>query len=541
VSEPYWSAEGVTLYLGDCLTVLPGLPDNSIDAICTDPPYGLEFMGREWDGADGFRRSLNEADAGRDSVFGRTSRTSPEYQTGRFVGAVTDRDFKGFVLSQQRTRNVKCPDCGKWAYDHPGRLCECGGIRRAQVNVFQSWCEAWADECLRVLKPGGWMLAFGGTRTWHRLTCAIEDAGFEIRDSTADLTGIDGPGLLWLYGSGFPKSLDVSKAIDKHLGATRPIVETIPDRWAGKGDVLQRATQDVRAEAHITSSATAAAAAAAEGWGTALKPSWEPIVVARKPLSGTVAQNVLAFGTGALNIDGCRLAVTDDDYRRNAPGDRGQEGTNREMDFRFTAGRAHDAGRWPPNVVLGPGAAEELDRQSGMLTSGTGAVKRASAKGGAQSASIGAESRPEGTPMLCYGDTGGASRFFPVFRYEAKAGTAERPRLEDGTAHPTVKPVDLMAWLVRLVTPPGGLVLDPFAGSGTTAEACIVEGFHCILIEQDPKSAELIKTRLSKPIQPAMLTVDDSAPAAPVRPVAASRPKPESAAHPSLFDELEAS
>ena len=131
---------------------------------------------------------------------------------------------------------------------------------------------------------------------------------------------------------------------------------------------------------------------------------------------------------------------------------------------------------------------------------------------------------------------GGASRFFPVFRYEAKAGASERPRLEDGTAHPTVKPVDLMAWLVRLVTPPGGLVLDPFAGSGTTAEACIIEGFRCVLIEQDPKSAELIKTRLSKPIQPAMLAVDDSAQPAQPHPVAAaSRPKPPPEPHPSLF------
>jgi len=153
-------------------------------------------------------------------------------------------------------------------------------------------------------------------------------------------------------------------------------------------------------------------------------------------------------------------------------------------------------GRWPPNVALGAAAAEELDRQSGHLV-GCGGPKSTDS-GDASMFGIGQPGRTYER------DGGGASRFFPVFRYEAKAAASERPRLEDGTTHPTVKPLDLMRWLARLVTPPGGLVLDLFAGSGTTGEACIVEGFRCVLIEKDPKSAELIRTRLSKPIQPTL-------------------------------------
>jgi site-specific DNA-methyltransferase (adenine-specific) len=489
VTEPYWSDGDVTLYLGDCLEVLAAMEDGSVDAVITDPPYGLEFMGREWD---------------------------------RFSGDVADRDFKGFVLSQQRTRNVKCPDCGKWAYDHPGRLCECGGIRRAQVNVFQSWCEAWAAECLRVLKPGGWMLAFGGTRTWHRLTCAIEDAGFEIRDGIPDLTGYDAPGLIWVHGQGFPKSLDVSKAIDKAAGAEREVVGTRPQFPDGTRGARARPNAcpevfgdrlGLPGEIPVTAPATEAATRW-EGWGTALKPAWEPIVVARKPLAGTVAQNVLTHGTGALNVDGCRIHTPGSEgkpytVKRLKPGATlektgGNWRPDSDEELPWEAGREYQGetkdGRWPPNVVLGPTAAAELDRQSGTRPSG-GDISGREPSGKTKDA-FGEFS--ERAPYVKHRDEGGASRFFPVFRYEAKAATSERPRLEDGTAHPTVKPVDLMAWLVRLVTPPGGLVLDPFAGSGTTAEACIVEGFRCILIEQDPKSAELIKTRLSKPIQPVL-------------------------------------
>jgi DNA modification methylase len=453
MSEPYYADESVRLFHGDCFDVLRDLPDASVDAVVTDPPYGLEFMGKDWD---------------------------------RFAGAVTDRDFKGFVLSQQRTRNVKCPECGKWAYDHPGRLCECGGIRRAQGSALQQWCEQWATECLRILKPGGHLMSFGGSRTWHRLAAAIEDAGFELRDSIA-----------WLYGSGFPKSLDVSKAIDKakrrdYVAAAVRLGMEVPgrnlddwtkedhspgDRWweAFKAhlpaDQWQAIEREVIAERsrlatgrvgygfgeQFADTAPASEDAARwQGWGTALKPAFEPIVVARKPLAGTVAANVLEHGTGALNIDACRVAMTTEDadfIRKTArPNSAGQAHTGDVMNRPAAPTvNVHEAGRWPTNVVLD-------DTQAG------------------------------------------ASRFFPVFRYEAKAPTAERPR--DGqVAHPTVKPLDLMRWLVRLVTPPGGTVLDPFAGSGTTAEACVIEGFQCITVEREADYLPLIVARLAKPIQ----------------------------------------
>jgi site-specific DNA-methyltransferase (adenine-specific) len=405
------------------------------------------------------------------------------------------------------------------------------------------------------------MLAFGGTRTWHRLTCAIEDAGFEIRDSVADLTGRDGPGLIWAYGSGFPKSHNVSAAIDKAAGATR---EVVGYSQAGESSLqrVSRVEQGYRdnltacepSAIPVTAPATEDAVKWA-GWGTALKPAWEPIVVARKPLAGTVAQNVLEYGTGALNIDGCRVACADktkfpagyskatgDAYAQDAFSKTWTAGEDRNPD-----------GRWPPNVLLShapdcepAGTAEvrsdghhpavrghgglstsghagqdglterksgtemvelwdcapgcpvaELDRQSGVLTTGAWSGKQNEPKFGDQYGDWGTR-QSAGRPA----DSGGASRFFPVFRYQAKATSAERPRLADGTAHPTVKPRPLMEWLVRLITRPGGVVLDLFAGSGPTAEACIIHGFRCVLIEQDETSCELIRERLRKPIQP---------------------------------------
>lgn len=366
-------------------------------------------------------------------------------------------------------------------------------------------------ECLRVLKPGGHLLAFGGTRTWHRLAVAIEDAGFEVRDSIA-----------WIYGSGFPKSLDVSKAIDKAAGAEREVIGRDPN-WRAR--VHSDSTYDggqTRPE-FVTTPATPDAERW-QGWGTALKPGFEPVVVARKPLEGTVAANVLAWGTGALNIDATRVATTDglgggankgmtaetrhegfarpwmrDDEAREAAAARSRENT----------ARAQALGRWPANVVLGhtpdcdviyegrgeirlegpcaPGCpVAELDRQSGESSSRVGKPRGAAHGEGWGMTATGAE----------YADTGGASRFF----YVAKAPTSERPRV-GGVAHPTVKPLDLMRWLVRLVTPPGGTVLEPFAGSGTTAEACVLEDFRCIAIEREADYLPLIVSRLDKPVQ----------------------------------------
>lgn len=401
--NPHYDDGDVTVYHGDCLDVLRGLPDASVDAVVTDPPYELLFMSRAWDGS---------------------------------------------------------------------------GIA---YNV-----DMWR-QCLRVLKPGGHLLAFGGTRTYHRMACAIEDAGFEIRDS-----------IHWTYGSGFPKSLDVSKAIDKAAGATREVVgeANVPAGHAFAGETYGG---DSRVVVDITAPATDAARQW-DGWGTALKPSHEPIVVARKPLVGTVAGNVLAHGTGAINVDGCRVAG--EPWKAHTATGLGTVKFFTEGDTPEIEKQPHAAGRWPANTILthapdcdpdgGCGAGcpcAEMDAQSGVSTSvGVAAFKPRSVY----------NADAEGY------DISGASRFFPAFYYTAKASSAERPR-GDGVAHPTVKPLDLMRWLVRLVTPPGGVVLEPFAGSGTTAEACVVEGFRCIAIEREADYLPLIEARLSKPIERTLL------------------------------------
>lgn len=542
--KPYYEDDHVTLYHGDCLDVIAAMPDASVDSIVTDPPYGLGFMGKAWD-------------------------------------------------------------------DLPPGL-------------------PWAVECLRVLKPGGHLLAFGGTRTWHRLAVAVEDAGFEMRDSIA-----------WLYGSGFPKSMDVGKAIDKAAGAEREVVGPDPN-WRTR--VHSESTYDggqSRPE-YITAPATPDAQRW-DGWGTALKPAFEPIVVARKPLSGTVAQNVLTHGTGALNVDATRIGTTDslgggankgmtaetrhegfarpwmrDDEAREAAAARSRENT----------ARAESMGRWPANVVLDGPMAAALDEQSGTSESRIGKPRGAASGDGWGMTATGVE----------YADSGGASRFF----YTTKATSAERPfywrlpcncetikpcaetsrqrdigdsrsgegkswnmstsgnattvpslvgttsttetatssttrpptsssspssntsasipaancetasggnpaqfvesssqstlstgisapkdgRFTGGAApatspalsgtsvcancgasarresHATVKPLDLMRWLVRLVTPPGGVVLDPFAGSGTTLEAAIVEGFRCIGIEREADYLPLIEQRIARACPP---------------------------------------
>ena len=671
----HYQGHGVTLHHGDCLDVLRTLPDASVDSVVTDPPYGLGFMGREWDALP------------------------------------------------------------------PGR--------------------EWAEECLRVLKPGGHLLAFGGTRTWHRLACAVEDAGFEVRDSIA-----------WLYGSGFPKSLDVSKAIDKRanvndethrrialvsevirthreakgmeraevsravvgtpsgacwnwehhqlpsaemwpaikrvldipdkfdgliegtraqfIGAERVItgmhhqgnaignyelkhgvgkgrtanerrdIPTTPDaeRWQGWGTALKPsfegivcATKPVPALARIGSrldeleqscippassaapssapthpdspearTATAPASAATQPgdeparltptgaaagssaatatsasestvgtfsstvtswkacWAelceatststtgttssttTDLETLWsclsqitpestttdptspdglsslvgavdamfaaavlnsratrtltaigsatsgtpptspaaggsraafEPVVVARKPLTGTVAANVLAWGTGALNVDGCRVEGKPGDY--DHPGNDNRTPRGDIYGAATHSGRQvepNPAGRWPANVVLDEEMARRLDEQSGTLTSGANPTRRGTDK--FREAYGDFKGQTECDPARG-ADAGGASRFF----YVAKADATERPRV-NGTAHPTVKPLSLMRWLVRLVTPPGGTVLEPFAGSGTTVEACIIEGFDCIAIEKGDEYLPLIRQRIDR-------------------------------------------
>jgi len=386
VIVPVLDTDRVRLFHGDCREVLRQLPDASVDSVVTDPPYGIGFMGKEWDGSG-------------------------------------------------------------VAYD----------------------CALWR-EVLRVLKPGGHLLAFGGTRTYHRMAVAIEDAGFEIRDS-----------IHWIYGSGFPKSLDVSKAIDKAAGAEREVVGYDESKARpNKENYAKRTDREPSAGAAdgwkdngatVTAPATPEAEQW-EGWGTALKPAHEPVVVARKPLSGTVAANVLAYGTGALNVDGCRVGTDGGTARSHqepygAGGRADQGGAQAWRSGHDVVGL--NSGRWPANVVLDPEAAEVLDRQSGD-------------------------------------DETGVSRFFTVagltdddltsFRYVAKPDRAERNAGLDGNFHPTVKPLDLMRWLVRLVTPPGGTVLDPFTGSGTTLAAAVLEDRQAVGIELTADYLPLIEGRV---------------------------------------------
>jgi site-specific DNA-methyltransferase (adenine-specific) len=329
--------------------------------------------------------------------------------------------------------------------------------------------DVWA-EALRVLKPGGHLLAFGGSRTYHRMACAIEDAGFEIRDQ-----------IQWLYGSGFPKSLDVSKAIDKAAGI-----------WRGRaGSTLD--DDDKRSfgqhyELTAKGSGETAAAAAWDGWGTALKPAHEPIVMARKPLGeSTVAANVLAHGTGAINVDGCR--VEGDKGVPTSVSNAGQHGwsTGGDMDRKRVQN-----GRWPANVITD--GSEEVVRLFPQTGSGAGnptIIKRKRNKGWCNSS--------PGDGVLAidnFGDSGSAARFF----YVAKASKTDRG---EGNNHPTVKPTDLMRYLCRLVTPPGGIVLDPFAGSGSTLRGAFLEGFKPIGIELDAEYCRIARGRMNL-LTPAM-------------------------------------
>jgi site-specific DNA-methyltransferase (adenine-specific) len=505
MSAPLWSDGQVTLHLGDCLDVLAGMEACSVDSIVTDPPYGLEFMQADWDTfKPGSARLRTRKDGRTNPREGKSEVTVPEsYSTGagrRGQPGIGARPADW--VSNQGWNGFRCRTCGHLSHGGSPCQCETPDFARAdnRWNLYQEWCTAWAAECLRVLKPGGYMTAFGGARTWHRLACAIEDAGFDIRDS-----------MHWIYSQGFPKSLDVSKALDRAAGVER--ADLGPGRWAHvkaggtwNGDVFGDEPahgQGPRATVPATDDA-----ARWSGWGTALKPAHEPIVVARKPLSGTVAQNVLEHGTGALNIDACRVEHGADvnlgHVQRQRAATADMSGLGRSG---FTADHEqamyNAAGRWPPNVLLGPDAAAEMDRQSGHMEGGNRPARRGGIGYGS-----GAGGTNDGVTIRY--DAGGASRFFPVFRYQAKAPASERPRLADGTAHETVKPLPLIRWLLRLVTPPGGTCLDLFAGSGTTGEACVIEGFNCILVEQRPSSAELIRVRLSRPIQPSLLGAEAS-------------------------------
>jgi len=338
-------------------------------------------------------------------------------------------------------------------------------------------------EALRVLKPGGHLLAFGATRTYHRLAVAIEDAGFEIRDS-----------IHWMYGSGFPKSLDVSKALDKAAGARGHEGRNMRTD-DGTGTASYRPTVDPRD--YVRPPPVTEAAKAWLGWGTALKPAHEPIVVARKPLDGTVAANVLAHGVGGINVDGCRVRLgVNEDTRRNPVATSGWC-----LSGSPTSGSMDDSalsGRWPPNVVFSHLPACDLEGCA-----------------------------PGCAVLELETSAAGTSRFFPAFRYQAKPSRRERDAglrdagLRDAKAgslrmrtdshaerngqttspcantHPTVKPVELMRWCIRLVTPKGGLVLDPFTGSGTTGVAAVLEDARFVGVELSPDYQKIAVARIA--------------------------------------------
>lgn len=411
------------LMLGDNIASLKKLPDNSVDSIVSDPPYGLSFMNKKWD------------------------------------------------------------------YDVPS-------------------VEFW-KEVYRVLKPGGHVLSFGGTRTYHRMVVNIEDAGFEIRDQ-----------IMWLYGSGFPKSHNIGKSVDKIEGNEREVVgklENYQDKRSGKdGNPAMMELVKPRIDIEITKGQSKY-----EGWGTALKPANEPICVARKPLSEkTIALNVIKWGTGGINIDGCRVGFDNTDTNpatnplyRHQNSDKYKQvtdhGQNEGVNVKFTnsLNPPSEEGRFPANIILDEIAGELLDEQSGISKSSPRVAPKESIKDpSSYNTGVGGNSN--------LNDSGGASRFF----YKAKVGKKERnmgldhfeekerhmnlssvvsdSKLPAKNNHPTIKPVALMAYLCRLVTPQGGIVLDPFMGSGSTGIAAQLEGFKFCGMEMDEDYFKIAESRI---------------------------------------------
>jgi DNA modification methylase len=443
---------------GDCRDLIQAGPAACVDAVVCDPPYGL---GKEPDPLAIMRAWLDYAEH------------APRGKGG-FMGKAWD---------------TAVPGPSYWMPIH------------------------------RAMKPGAYLLAFGGTRTFDLLTLALRVSGFEVRDT-----------LCWLYGSGFPKSHDVGKAIDKATGATGTYGEPKSEKHAGwiklgqmRGDEghdgYQRPwMQDGEAVDRNARRYEPATDLARQwdGWGTALKPAWEPIILARKPLTGTVAANVEAYGVGGLNIDGCRIAHGDDvdltAMQRQSSLNPIQFGGAKPGDV---IQMYKESGRWPANLVLDEEAAAMLDAQGGESRSVQGRRGGVGA-GGYEGGPLRARDRDAG-----YGDVGGPSRFF----YVAKASRAERnagladlpakfaatmgsgigarehdpsePRAYVQNTHPTVKPISLMRWLCRLITPPGGLILDPFCGSGSTGCAAVLEGFDFVGMDTDEESVEIARRRIA--------------------------------------------
>jgi DNA modification methylase len=615
----------------------------SVDVIVCDPPYGLEFMGKNWDRLDGgdadagfasdpnwmprtgenrngmynavkrprygkMTRNLmvpeSEADKARlakygDSYAGRRSRAPDLSKGNRVIGKGGGAGFtkatgkpdsrtqneggswfggrEGAAPNYYGSPNVRCRKCDKWkisgGHDGKGNTlgCQCEApdfpnVKMIYAQVMQEWHYKWAVEAFRVLKPGGHLLSFGGTRTYHRMVSGIEDAGFEIRDT-----------IVWLYGSGFPKSLDAERAIAEEQC-------TLPGRHYGHAVPKK----DPRPDDHVCPATPDSLTRL--GYGTSLKPAHEPIVVARKPLEGTVAANVLRYGTGALNIDACRIggapspsAAMRAQARRSgkhpeAIGKHADAEAQGRLDDRssfeaYSADKPGERlGRWPANVILShaPGCelvgkkvvgqgerlATNSENDNPVMPPDRGWNQNSMTRGATNSpdnygeeeiddflcvdscpvaeldrqSGVGvSHNAPRGFGMGYHGgegidvsgrghdDFGGVSRFFYVAkasRSEREYGLGlplkcmkcERAKTEgkephtDGehifSSHPTVKPVDLMRYLVTLVTPPGGTVLDPFLGSGTTGIAARIAGFNFIGIEREAEYMEIARARI---------------------------------------------
>lgn len=442
----------VSVWPGDCREVLAGFDPDQFDACVTDPPYHLTGLTKP-------RYDLDNYDNGKGNPFARRQAA-----------------MKGFM----------------------GKAWDGGDV------AFQP--ETWAA-VLRVLKPGAHLVAFAGTRTYHRMACAIEDVGFEVRDA-----------IMWHYGSGFPKSHDISKAIDRANG-----------HWRGRAGDYTRAGKSFGQEYKRTDKGEpiTAAAAAWSGWGTALKPATEIICLARKPLSEpTVAANVLRWGTGAINISACRVPTDVPRPCLERRKDAGLDATRNTYGTGINGSRAIEPttlGRWPANLVHdgsdevvsgfpvndANGYRENESNQTGAIFGNANGVVRGERghddSGSAArffatfpqakvSAGKGMAFFNDGVPkenigIRDFGDRGSASRYF----YTAKADSDDRI----GSKHPTVKPVDLIQWLCRLITPPRGLILDPFAGTGTTAEAALHEGFRSTLIEREAEYLADIDRRMA--------------------------------------------
>jgi site-specific DNA-methyltransferase (adenine-specific) len=398
-----------TVIVGDCLDAMRDMDDASVDAIVTDPPYGL---GREPDAVAMLRDWLDLQ--------------SHEVGGGGFMGK-------------------------RWDSFVPGP-------------------DVWA-ECLRVLKPGGHAVVFAGSRTVDLMGLALRIAGFEIRDS-----------LQWLYGSGFPKSLDVSKAIDAAAGAVREVVGH--GKYAGRKPNGSASIVSVGLNASTGYDLTAPAtpdAAQWQGWGTALKPGHESIILARKPLSGTVAATVLEHGTGALNVNGCRV---DGVYETRA---RDTEGGGSMFGLGAGGGAFVQAeGRWPANVILDEEAGALLDRHADERPARFFYCPKTSR----EEREAGLDGLPIRTGAELTDSQEGQARLDSPRTGAGRTGGRRN-------VHPTVKPIALMRWLVRLITPPGGLVLDPFCGSGSTGCACAEERTDFIGCELDPEYAEIARRRIA--------------------------------------------